>query len=766
MTYEFLQSLYDDLVLIASGIVVKRYDLARSYETAETAAAFELYNACINGSRYFKNFPSFEVKILEKYLEPSEVYACTINPNNIPTKYREQIVEDQAQWIIANYEEKNEYYRMLTGLPRTNDLRYIYILDQEDIPTDIPIHEMNNYQIAKLESRGIIERLKRERPDAEYLDFLGINKIDLLTARLAKPFEILRLGSPKNDRTLDLFQREYYGARRYVMATVYNRAILTTTELYDPVIGMMMLTLAIRNTLVPDENSYLSFEEILDAILDSYGMLGYFQRFPYMYKRKLVMAMDKLLQIKGTDGVILDICQLFQGTNFTANRYYLMKTNKKNEDGTIQFTGGTDPKTGLPIMDPVEDQDIAFLKSTIRDREMEYDQEAWTDYTQVTNNDYLWQLTQKEYEDLHSERFNLWMSKYIGIQAAYDVSSVTFEVCYFLNLLLQSGEKMQRMKIVNQYATGGNCDIYTAVVFMLDIMAKRSGFDGNIVYEPEHIAEILRFDFTDIEDELKQIRDSYEQLVDVDDKTDIVYGKYTNESDVPFRNLTEPNPITNRSNTIESYVNNRDYYDAILYEMHHTTDIRRYEALAKLKECLYISAMEKKDFTLSTGEAANTDHDMLMDIDPKLAAKIDSYDDAKAEKDPVYAEKRDKELNDLLLYILNKLEEFFNTDELQYLFLNTPNIFVSVISKYLRTAINVFKASTVQLESINVLFNVGDHDPIRIIDQKALHQHEIINDTVYIYDEIAFHKHLVIDDTAYVLDKAYTDEKVAFMQGG
>ena len=84
----------------------------------------------------------------------------------------------------------------------------------------------------------------------------------------------------------------------------------------------------------------------------------------------------------------------------------------------------------------------------------------------------------------------------------------------------------------------------------------------------------------------------------------------------------------------------------------------------------------------------------------------------------------------------------------------------------MRTAINVFKASTVQLESINVLFNVGDHDPIRIIDQKALHQHESINDTVYIYDEIAFHKHLTIDDTAYVLDKAYTDEKVAFIQGG
>lgn len=764
MTYEFLQSLYKDLVLIASGIVVKRYDLARSYETAETAAAFELYNACINGSRYFLNFPSFEISILEKYLTPSQVYACSIDPNKIPERYRIAIVEEQAQYIINTYEEKNEYYRMLAGLPRLDDVNYIYIMDQEDIPSDIPIHEMTNYQIAKLESRGIIEKLKNENPDMEYLKYLGINKIDIITARLARPFEILRLGAPVNDRTIDIFEREYYGARRYVMATIYNRALLTTTELYDPVIGMMILTLAIRNTLVPDENTYLSFEEILDAILDSYGMLKYFERFPYIYKRKLVMAMDKLLSIKGTDGVILDICQLFQGTNFTANRYYLMKTNVKNSDGTIQFTGDVD-SSGLHTLDPVVDQNLAFLKSTIRAREMKYDQDTWTDYHQVARNDYLWQLTEQEYKDLHSERFNLWMSKYLNIQAAYDVSTSTFEVCYFLNLLLQSGENLKNAKIVNQYASGGSCDIYTATVFMLDIMARRSGFDGNIIYEPKHIAEILRFDFSEIEDELEDIRKSYEGLIDVDDNTDLVYGSYADASYVPHRELKKPNAVSNRLNTIETYVANRDLYDAILHEMHYTIDIRRYEALAKMKECMYISAMEKKDFMMSSGEAAHTYHEMLMDIDPKLAQKIDSYDKELAEHDPVYAEKCDKELNDLLLYILNKLEEFFNTNELKYLFLNTPNIFVSTISKYLRTAINVFKASTVQLESINVLFNVGDHDPIRIIDQRDIYLTEGINDNVYIFDELAFHKHVNIDDYMYSLDKGYTDEKVE-LQGG
>lgn len=740
MTYEFLQSLYDDLVLIASDIVVKRYDLARENETAETAAAFELYNACLNGSRYFYNFASFDIDILEKYLSPSAAYACAVDPNRIPAQYRTAIIEDQSQKIIKTYEEKNDYYRTITGLPKNDDNRWIYVTGYEDIPEDKPIHELNNYQIARLEARGVIAKLKQNRPDAEYLDFLGVNKIDLITARLAKPFEILRMGKPNNDRVTEIFEREYYGARQYVMATIYNRAIMTTTELYDPVIGMMMLTLAIRNTLVPDENSYLSFEEILNAILESYGLLRYFEKFPYVYKRRLVLAMDKILSIKGTDGVILDICQLFQGTNFTANRYYLMKTNKKLEDGSIQFTG-----------DPVADQDLNFLKTTIRDRDIDYDSEAWTDYEQVTDNDYLWQLTEDEYKSLFNEKFNLWMSKYIGIQAAYDVTTSTFEICYFLNMLLESAENLQGMKIVNQYATGKGSDIYTSIVFMLAIMAKRSGFDGNIVYEPEQIAEILRFDFGDIEEELSSIRSSYESLVDVDDGTDLVYD----HDDVLYHDLREPIATSNRMDTIESYVANRELYNAILHKMHHTNDIRQYEALAKLKECMYISAMEKKDFTLSTGKPAATYYEMLRDLDPKLADKLDSLD----------REEHETDLGNLLLYVLNKLEDFFNTDELQYLFLNTPNIFVSLVSKYLRTAINVFKASTVQLESINVLFNVGDHDPIRIIDQKALHHKEDIKDTVYIFDEVGFHKHLVVDDFAYILDKGYTDEKTNIKGG-
>ena len=113
------------------------------------------------------------------------------------------------------------------------------------------------------------------------------------------------------------------------------------------------------------------------------------------------------------------------------------------------------------------------------------------------------------------------------------------------------------------------------------------------------------------------------------------------------------------------------------------------------------------------------------------------------------------DLDKMIIYILEKLEDLFSSDELKYLFLNTPSAYGALIEKYLKMAINVFKASSVQLDTINVFFRLGDHDPIRVIDQKEKHVKSYINDTVYVTDEVAIHKTIGIDDTIRVLDKAY-----------
>lgn len=726
MTYEFLKTLYSDILLMLNRLVVKRNDIAKEHETVETIKAFELYYACLNGSRYFYNFQKFDIDILDKYLDPVSVSRCYYDPNLIPQEYRDQIVQDQSIRVIETYEEKNEYYRMLAGLPPLTDHQWIYVRGVDSIPEDIPIHELASEQIAHLEINGDLERIKKSYPNAKYLDYLGIHKINVLDARLAKPFEILRLGVPTNALTQKMFEKEYYKARRYITGTIYNRALFTNKSLYDPIIGVLMLTLAIRNTLVPDEAAYLNFEEILNAILESYGMLQYFEDFPFTFKRRLVKAMDSILTVKGTDGVLVDICKIFSMDNFVAKRYYLMKHQPKDAEGNITVTG-----------DPEQDYKLGFVKAPISEHDISYTSEDITEYDTVVNNDYLWQLSEEERKKLLQEDFNLMMTKYVDIEAAYDLSTLTFEVCYFLNLLLHSRDNAIKIQCTNMYAANGISDLYTTIVFLLAGLAKRSNFDGNIVYDVENISEILRFNTSDVKAEIDAIVNRYEGQIDV---TEPLIPGYASP---PALQL--PVGVVTDHQMVDIYIYNRELYNAIVKEMSTTTDIRRYIALSNAKDCLYISYMEQEDFRKIDGTPASTYMEMLEDIDPALANKLASIDMVKDANS----------LDTMLIYILEKLEELFSTEELKYLFLNTPSTYGALIDKYLRIAINVFKASSVQLDSINVFFNVGDAEPIRIIDQKVSHKRMSVDDTVYVEDDVAFHKTIVIDDAAYILDKSY-----------
>jgi len=723
LTYDFLESLYADVLSIVKGLVVKRVDLARENETIDTVRAFETYLACVNGTRYFYTFKEYELEILEKYMPKTQAVACHLDANKIPEELREAIVNDQAKYVLDTYVERNEYYRMLIGLPRLDDTQWIYVRNQRDIPRDVPIHQMSIDQISQLEVRGVLDQLKADNPSADYLNYLGVNSVDLIEARLAKPFEILRMGSTTNVRVMDMFQKEYYFARRYIMSTIYHREQITTKTLYDPTIGVLMLTLAIRNTLVPDEKAYLNFEEILDAILESYGMLRYFQKFPFTYKQRLVLAMDRLLKVKGTDGVLVDVCKLFSQDDLIANRYFLMKTQPKDIDGNISFTG-----------DPNQDYRLDFIRAEIQEHDINTQEENRLSYDTVTDNDFLWQLTPEEKEEILLTDFNLMMTKYVDVEVAYEVTSLVFEVCCFINLILYARDNIAKVTMVNTYATSGKCTLFTMMNFLLAAMAKRAHFDGNIVYEPTQIAEIWRFNYDDIEEQVREIVNKYELQIDVDR---VLVEGFDME-------LAKPLGRTDSPDILSIYVKNRALFDAILDEMHKTNDIRQYIALSNCKDIFFTSSKERETFIKLDGTYAETYYEMLEDLDPKLARKLDSIEDEDA-------------LNGLLVYILEKLEDLFNSDELKYLFLNTPTVYASLIGRYIRMAINVFKASSVQLRSINIFFYLGDRDPIRVIDGKVVHKKYPINEWIHVQDTVSTHKTIFLNEYIAVGDKAYAN---------
>ena len=163
----------------------------------------------------------------------------------------------------------------------------------------------------------------------------------------------------------------------------------------------------------------------------------------------------------------------------------------------------------------------------------------------------------------------------------------------------------------------------------------------------------------------------------------------------------------------------------------------------KWKDSNVLGSLEL-DFTKSDGTLAETYRDMLDDIDPKLGQKLDSIE-----------EDDEDELDQLILYILQKLEVMFDSKELKYLFLNTPGVAGTLITKYLRTAIELFKASSVEFSTINIVFEYGDEVPIRVIDRNVLWVKKVTNEDIFIDDEIGFHKYLFLDDFVNVEPKIY-----------
>ena len=802
LDYHFLKSTYDNVLYIIRNITIKREDLARANATTESYAAWEMYLAAVKGDTNFYNYLWIPADAIRNSNIPQYMkQRCIDNKNNIPEEYREEVVKTAIPMIIEQYEELNEYYRVLNGLPSPGDSVF-YNTEYDDIPKDIPLHELGSEYIALLEQRHAIDVLRERYPDRYYLNYLGVRKIDLISAHIADPFDILYCPYPENDRVREAFLNNYHWARRYVMTCCYNKNMFTDRPMLDPFIGFVILMLAVRNTLVPDEEDYLSYEEIINACLESYGMLGFFRNLPFSYKKRLVLAMDSLLQYKGTDKVLVDVMKIFNLDNYTVYRYYLLKTHK------------LDSQTGEPLFPTLEDgtpdydnmYDLRFLKKDIASEDIEIKDELMVEYEAVTEDDSLWQVNSEEYTKVMESEFNLMMSKYISIDIAYDITKLMYEINFFVNLILNSRANVATIITSNMYAEEGSSDAYTLVVFMLAAMAKRTGYDGNIVYTPDQVAEIYGYDPNEIQDLLDGIHRDIDNDVsaeEISDKYDIVHEMaqdlinayslgdlttidllhskgllwnfnltdeardevnqilqefhwdildynlcYEHEGNADLRRelmLQKPIGSVTADQLTDIYLYNRQVLQWIDDRILDTTDIAQLEALYRLKKVLFNSANVRRNFMKLDGTYAKTYMEMLQDIDPYMARKLE-----KAEGD---------DLDNMLLYIIEKLEKLFDDPALKYIFANTPGSAFDLLKQYIRKAIELFKASSVQLDAINIVLEIGGmgddaENNIRVICQPYRIEDISIPTIVHPIDDVKIDIELNIDDDVFIEPKA------------
>src|SRR5699024_6106588 len=99
------------------------------------------------------------------------------------------LLKYKQEEFMETYEEQNNYYRMLNGLPDVGD-RGILLTDDQISRLNIRffdvskhLHEMSNNEINLLDTFGILDEIKEANPTKRYLWHLGEKKIDPYMAR-------------------------------------------------------------------------------------------------------------------------------------------------------------------------------------------------------------------------------------------------------------------------------------------------------------------------------------------------------------------------------------------------------------------------------------------------------------------------------------------------------------------------------------------------------------------------------------------------------
>ena len=117
----FVDSLLYFTKILAYGSVIKMQDIANANETKQSANDGDVYILIEEGRETFDIFDYTKEQLLAAGVSVSIVDKCLKDKNEIPEACRLDLCAMGKEAFLARFEEKNNYYRMITGLPDYGD---------------------------------------------------------------------------------------------------------------------------------------------------------------------------------------------------------------------------------------------------------------------------------------------------------------------------------------------------------------------------------------------------------------------------------------------------------------------------------------------------------------------------------------------------------------------------------------------------------------------------------------------------------------------
>ena len=406
--------------IIMKHLLLKNQSVADSYETKESLADWDNLKNIVEGNYTFLYFPFTVDDFMEAGYNLTDAAYYQYHPEKFPVAQQKTLLEIGTRNFKNNYVEKNNYFRMLNGLPfyntatdekinksrrdwvysddvvpspyqkgiihqyakyGSNDYGYIYIgannpkipydnsndNPYDDLPyTDTPIHKWNKKQLLLLQRIGILDDIIEEYGKIEkfkYVNYLLRDKLSYYDMRIAPPWGIIYIPSCE-DLVVKEFKRIFETERAIYVRKASGLAFTYGSEYYDQMLGLIIACQTVTD-LVVDIPEWFIRRDVFDLrtvqyFLDSNGV-EFFKEIPLRYQIRIVKNLDRLIKYKSTTTNIQDILDIFSLEGTTVYKYFLVKRFKYNIHG-----GSTEPTKPSTDTDSLDDYDF-FYEDEIAD---------------------------------------------------------------------------------------------------------------------------------------------------------------------------------------------------------------------------------------------------------------------------------------------------------------------------------------------------------------------------------------------------------------
>lgn len=421
---------------LMTNIVVKQEKRAAEFETEEIYQAYIQYKMIIEGlstldgykdfalSDLHSGMPHLDREVVELLQKGELSWTEMVNEGFISQDMYDYFYDLMVTKEKDKYEERNNYYRMLIGLPpiETDPKDYIMV-------DGTPIQWLTDTEIIKLKNTGRWQVILSEHPNDEYIRYIG-KHISVMEAREAEQFEVLWVA----ENTESTLYREMFNRERKVFMKTYHSEYLTTStdfnEAYElTTLKMRAVIYYIITTNSPQLDKTTYTKEESEVLFKENG-LSFPKNMPSVYRDSVSFVLNYLISFKGTNHAVKYISEkLFSGLHLY--KYFMRKRHK--EGLKLPLPEGTKPEDVYEvdfILRPFDATNVIDSKDP--DRE-----DIILSYDDVVMLDPRWRNTQELKDYIFSSEFSYVNSKYIALDNTIDLNEITSAISVMMRLIVE-----------------------------------------------------------------------------------------------------------------------------------------------------------------------------------------------------------------------------------------------------------------------------------------------------------------------------------------